>query len=55
MSVEIVIDEAGAESLAEHVALAAIDYDSAFKGNAIVLSNGAESAPSRHVIEGPLA
>lgn len=53
ISVELVGNEEGAVRLADEVALVAIDYDPADKGNAMVISYGASSAPSSHTVNKP--
>lgn len=53
--IEVVSDELGAEPLADGAALVAIDYDPAGKGKDFLISYGDAQAPSRHVIDGPVA
>jgi hypothetical protein len=55
VGIEIVDDELGAQPLADGVALVAIDYDPACKGNGFTISHGDEKAPSRHTVAGPVA
>jgi hypothetical protein len=55
IGIEIVDGELGAQTLAVGVALVAIDYDPAGKGNDFVISYGDEQAPSRHTVAGPVA
>ena len=55
IGIRIVDDESGAQPLADGVALVAVDYDPAGKGNEFVLSYGDEEAPSRHTVSGPVA
>jgi len=55
LKIEMVSDELGAESLADGAALVAIDYDPAGKSNSFLISYGDETAPSSHVVAGPVA
>jgi len=54
ISIEIVDNEEGAETLAEDVAFVAIDFDPAGKGDDFVISYGAEATPTRHIVEAPV-
>ena len=55
ISIDFVGDEEAARTLAKDVALVAIDYDSVFKGNRMVISYGDDSAPYRHIVQAPIA
>ena len=55
LKIELVSDEAGVEPLVNGALLVALDYDPAGKGSNFVFSYGDESAPSSHMIVGPVA
>lgn len=55
LSIEVLDPELGSVQLADQVALVAIDYDPAAKGDDFVISYGDAATPSHHVISAPVA
>jgi hypothetical protein len=53
--IELIGDELGVQPMVEGATLVALDYDPAGKGNNFVISYGDETAPSSHVVAGPVA